>query len=503
MQVHDLFEFQTRNSPFAVALIQGTRVWTYRDAKHWSDALLDRMVDQGVARGHHVGVMLGNTAVHLMAVLALSRIGAVAISLSPSKANASGLKALCHLDLKHLLLPAGAKAHEGVNAIQIQTEDAQWAPSASSGAPNAVSTDSSTLRQEAPSSAVQVQVSKPDEHSTFKIALSSGATGQQKAVPWTHQQFLMQFHLQRNVRAFGSGVRLLPLLGFEATVGVDACIRQLCAGGTVVTLPSPTLERLCATIDAHAVTHILSTPGIISKYIRMLPAGQQRFPQLEGLRLTGGAVTTALRERLASTVCDNISVDYGASEVGTIAVGTRVTYRKSDRCAGHIAPWIEAEAVDDAGQPLAAGMPGRLRFRHQHLPTNYVDGTPTLQEGWFYPGDEGIVDTDSLLFIESRSDDLMNIGGVKVRPAEIEAQVLAIGGVTDACAYAVPTASGVNAIIVAVEAPPEFNEAGIMPALRERLGRKCPAKVIRVAQLPRNEMGKVLRRRLIAATKVS
>jgi acyl-CoA synthetase (AMP-forming)/AMP-acid ligase II len=495
INVHRQFEYQVHNQPYATALVEGPRAWTYLSVHGWADELTAHLIRKGVRAADVVGIVLGNTAVHLVAVLALAKIGAVCISLAPSKLRRMASPDWTALRLKHVLVPEAATANVGSAAIAIGAQLLVW-------------NDQENQRPQVPEAAIAAPSTPgefPGDHgdTVFKIALSSGATGRQKAVPWTHHQFLAQLHLQRAVRPFGPGIRLLPLVGFEATVGIDACLRQLCAGGTVVTVPRASIDRVCAAIDVSAVTHVLSTPGIIARYVRELEPKQQRFPQLQGLRITGGAVSEVLRRRISRTFCENITVDFGASEIGTVAVGTPQTYRQSDRCAGRIAPWIEAQAVDDADRVLACGESGRLRFRHDHMPQQYRDGRPILRDGWFYSGDHGRVDATGLLFVESRSDDILNIGGVKVLPADIESAALNLEGVIDACAYAVPTEAGTAVLIVAVEARPGFDETSALASMRASLGSRAPAKVLRVNELPRNEMGKILRRQLIEATKVT
>ena len=496
--VYRQFEYQVHSQAYAPALVEGPSAWTYLSVHAWIDDLAAHLARQGIKAAEPVGVVLGNTAIHLVAVLALARIGAICMSLAPSKLRRLGHDDWKELQIQHILVPAAAAAMVGKQAISIGPRHLNWQDKAvmAARAPAGEDAPSVSPRQDA-------TLHDPSGDAVFKIALSSGATGRQKAVPWTHQQFLMQLYLQRAVRPFGPGIRLLPLVGFEATVGVDACLRQLCAGGTVVTVPRASIDRVCAAIDANAVSHVLSTPGIMARYVRELEPRQQRFPQLQGLRITGGAVSEALRTRISRTICESITVDFGASEVGTVAVGTPQTYRESDRCAGRIAPWIQAQVVDDADRVLGAGESGRLRFRHDHMPQQYRDGRPIPRDGWFYSGDHGRVDPTGLLFVESRSDDILNIGGVKVLPADIESAALNLEGVIDACAYAVPTDAGTSVLIVAVEARPGFDETSALASLRASLGSRAPAKVLRVNELPRNEMGKILRRQLIEATKVT
>ncbi|MBL8363414.1 MAG: long-chain fatty acid--CoA ligase [Rubrivivax sp.] len=481
MNLFETVELQARTRPHGVALVEADQTLGYAEAVELSYRIAGALRRRGVGESDVVGLMLGNTLVHLLVLLGLARLGAVAVSLPPSL-NEANLEGFCTRFRPRLVLGfAAARQVHGAVYVRVGPWLEQTCDDAERSRPHAEGDDR-----------------------TFKIALSSGTTGRQKAISWSHQRMLALLELQRTVRPFGPGVRLLPLMGFDATVAADTALRQLCAGGTVVVTRRIGYADLVRAIDKLGATHVLSSPGIMARLLPQMPAGAQRFPDLGGLRLTGGLVSPELRAGLLQRVTSRVSVDYGASEVGVLAVGDPETFRVAPSSAGRIVPWVTAEAVDDAGQPLPAGDRGLLRFRGETFPPAYLDdGGPILDaDGWFKPGDIGRVDADGLLTVDTREDDVINLGGMKVLPAEVEEVLVRCPGVTEAAAYAMQTADGRPLLVAAVVCSDPWEPAPVLQRCRRELGQRAPSHLVRVRQLPRNEMGKVLRRELIRRTRI-
>lgn len=481
MNLFEAVEQQARARPHAAAIVGADQTLHFDEVVELARRVAGALRKRGIGESDVVGVMLGNTGVHLLVLLALARLGAVAVSLSPAM-TAAALDAFCArfgpkriLGLAAERAPAGS-VYERVGAWLEQPCDAaeRDTPHANGG------------------------------EQLLKMALSSGTTGAQKAIGWSHMRMLRLLELQRSLRPFGPGVRLLPLMGFDATVAVDTSLRQLCAGGAVVPTRRIGYADLVHAIDRLGATHVLSSPGIIGRLLEDLPSDAPRFPDLGGLRLTGGLVSAQLRDSLLARMTPNISVDYGASEVGVLAAGDPETFRSAPEAVGRIVPWVTAEALDDEGRPLPLGRQGRLRFRGETFPSAYAGSDEPIvdADGWFSPGDVGHVDSAGLLHVVARDDDVLNIGGLKVMPAEVENALCRCPGVQEAAAYVMPTRDGYPVLLAAVVCTDPYQPKLILMQCRAELGQRAPSHLVRVARLPRNAMGKVMRRELARRTRI-
>ena len=117
-----------------------------------------------------------------------------------------------------------------------------------------------------------------------------------------------------------------------------------------------------------------------------------------------------------------------------------------------------------------------------------------FKDGWFYPGDRGRLNKNGLLFLTGRQSEIINHGGVKIDPVTIDEHLLAYPGIEDAAAFGFMGKSGFEQVATALVAKEDFD----IPALHSGLVKKFGAPVcfVRVKQIPRNQMGKVVRGQL-------
>lgn len=163
-------------------------------------------------------------------------------------------------------------------------------------------------------------------------------------------------------------------------------------------------------------------------------------------------------------------------------------------------PWIEAQAVGADGEALAPGEHGMLRFRTRGIgmATRYlVDEAASAQAfrgGWFYPGDTGAIDADGYLLLGGRSDDVINLGGIKFDPAPVEQMLNAQPGVLESAVVAVDRPGGGRMAVGALVLTGEANLDTIRSGLQDE-GHRVRL-LVGVESLPKNDNGKLMRAEL-------
>jgi acyl-coenzyme A synthetase/AMP-(fatty) acid ligase len=484
LNIFDAVETQARERPHAVALLLPERTIGYAELAERVRRVAAALRRRNVREGDVVGVLVDSSALHVELLLALARIGAAAISIGSSMKPEVLSEVVARFGVGALIGNDRTQAVAGAAFLEAQAWLNEPADAAESGAPNA-----------------------PGGDRICTIGLTSGTTGLPKATAWSHAQTIEHLRLQQSVRPFGPGVRFLVFMGLNAPVAAGMTLRQLLSGAAVVLTSTPTYDALCDAVDRLGVTHVLSSPFLIQRLLDKFPADTVRFPLLAGLRLAGAAIPSSLHDEFVRRVSPNVFVDYGSSEVGALAVGDRETIARHPEAVGRLVPWVEAETVDDAERPLPTGEPGVLRFRGTAFPTAYYADPEAsargFRDGWFYPGDFGRIVGDRMLVIESRVDDLLNVGGVKVMPSRIEEVLMRHPDVVEAAAYAVATPSGEPVVVAATVVRGNWNEAELLRHCSESLPPGFPSRLLRIDRLPRNEMGKVLRQVLVEHTRVS
>ena len=163
-----------------------------------------------------------------------------------------------------------------------------------------------------------------------------------------------------------------------------------------------------------------------------------------------------------------------------------------------------AVLADDGDDPVPRGTEGLLAVsrRDPGLMLGYwnrpEETARAFRGEWFVTGDRAVMRADGAIVSRGRADDLMNAGGYRVSPAEIEAALLAHPGVAEAAAVELAVRPGVSIVAAFyVPAGPPPPEAELAAHCAARLARyKCPRAFRAVAALPRDANGKLLRRRL-------
>jgi acyl-coenzyme A synthetase/AMP-(fatty) acid ligase len=276
-------------------------------------------------------------------------------------------------------------------------------------------------------------------------------------------------------------------------------------GGTFVAIPPRTrLPDAIDLVERERVDVLMATPSQLVDLLPHMPADRPRLPGLRVLRTTAGAMPPALVAEVRARISPNLHVDYGTNDAGSIAVATPADLDRDPRTVGRLFAGLEVQVVDEGGAPLQAGVEGEIRLRGPGVTTGFI-GDPEAtrhshRDGWFHPGDRGRIDADGLLFVTGRVDDVMNVAGRKIAPAEIEAVLATHPAVAEAVAFALDSLRDQHVPVAVVVLRPGAGDGPMAATLRrfsaERLGPHAPRVVHVVAALPRDPLGKVSRRKL-------
>lgn len=488
MNIVDMLDQQALRRPYAPAFVTPHEVISYRDTVDRVRRIAAALRERGIAEGDRVAVRLPNSPMQVLALLALARLGAVALPLPPQRPADQLQPLVARFELR-ATLGLRADAHAIAGTRFIAADDSLLA--------------SVDTRNGAP---VPAEANAPGGAAPMTISLSSGTTGRPKAIARSHDFTLRLIERQR-MRPQGPGVRMLVMMGFDATYANNTCLRILLSGGTLVVVPDVSLRSLALAIDQLGANHLLSTTALMSRLFEQLPADGQRFPGLLSCRLTGSRLPAAMVAQMQRRLTRHIGSDYGAAEVGALAESDRDGTDLTPGCVGHVMPWVQAQVVDEQDQPLATGSTGILRFRCDDFPTAYLDdpeaSARVFRNGWFYPGDTGHLNADGTLVLSGRVDELINVGGTKVDPDEVEQVLLQDGNIVEAAAYGVLSAAGRPMLLAAVVCRGPVDEQETLARCHALLGQRAPQHLVRLQALPRNEAGKVLRRVLASRTRVS
>jgi len=456
----------------AIAIAGANQSIDYRSLDRAVRRAAASLRQRGIAPGDVVGLSLHTHAMHLVVSYALARIGAVQLSL-PLRDSAE--------QRQRLAARLGARVTLGEDDLL-----ADW------------------LREREENLDEGFRAEGGD--AGWKIALSSGTTGEPKAALRTHAMALAGFRIQQAATGLLPADRCISFLALDFYAGLTRCVDVHFAGATLV-LPPPVKGRWdpFRLIARERITYLSMVPAQLPGLLRLAPAGEGPCaPRLRLLRLDAMALNEALRRDICARVTPGLFHSYGTNEAGLLAFGLGETLARFPGAVGFAAEGVTLEIVDEAGAALPPGEVGRVRARSPAMAHSYIDdpqaSAAAFAAGWYYPGDLGTLSREGLLHIKGRADDLMNFDGIKIYPAEIEAALLSHPGVVEAAAF--PLASRRHQQIPAAAVVLRSDCAGeLLHWARERLGKHAPERILVLPSLPKNAMGKVLKRELAGAAK--
>jgi acetyl-CoA synthetase len=518
-----------RSAPDRLAMIGETEAGTTRQLTY---AQLDDAVERtaaglhaiGVERGVAVGLFLPLVIENAVALLACTKLGAVAVPLFSGFGAEAIRQRLADADARVLITADGAiRRGRPVLMKPVADQAADGLPHlarlvvvscAGVEVPMRDGRDI-TWNALAGSPRVPTQAMRPDE--PLLLLYTSGTTGRPKGTVHGHAglpiKSAQDWALGMDVRP---GERVMWVTDMGWVMGPLLLFGSLMLGGTAVFYDGapdyPDPRRIWAVAGRHGVTHL----GVSPTLTRVLMAtGAQAVPSepLSGLRVlasTGEPWTpeawTWLFEVVGRGQVPIMNYSGGTECGGGLVSGNFLTPSTPGSFAGPI-PGIDAAVFDEQGLAVR-GQVGELVVRRPYLgmtmglwkdPQRYLETYWSRWPDVWVHGDWAMVDEAGLWYILGRSDDTIKVAGKRVGPAEVEAAALDGTNVAEAAAVGIPDPLKGQSVVVFVVARPGADAALIAAAVSRRiqgsLGKPFkPAAVHLVPRLPKTRNGKILRR---------
>ncbi len=494
MQIDRLLERHARYRPDHTAVVFGDARLSWHEYHARVSRLAAALQQQGVVKGDRVATVLPNRLELLDAYWACAMIGAVMVPLSPLL-MAHGLQSLL-ADAAPRVVLVDAKTEAEVLAARDAVPQARLASvDASCGLPALAD-----WLVSAPAAPAPVLVA-PDD--AYNIMYTSGTTGLPKGI----------VHTQR-IRAhygslFANAWRLTPesvilhsgaIVFNGAMVTLFPCFMQ---GATYVLHPQFSATALIDTVARERVTHTMLVP---SQIIAMLDAPNFEPAKLASLQMLvslGAPLHNEHKARLEAALPGRFHELYGLTE-GFVTILDKYDAPRKRGSVGVPPPFCEMRIVREDGSEAPVGEVGEITGRSPLMMTGYYQRPDlteaAIREGWLHTGDLGYVDDDGFLFLVDRKKDMIDSGGVKVYPRDIEEVVVGHADVAECAVFGIPDDKWGETPVAAVvlRAGAQADAEAIKAWVNERVGARYQrvARVILYPEFPRNAAGKILKREL-------
>lgn len=434
-------------------------------AEGWAAAL----AKDGVTPGQRVAVMASNRPEFLAAVLAIWRLAAAAVLISPAWKRD---------EVDHALALTGPTHAVGDHPVL-----AGLMP---------------MLHLDEPLPPVEpVPGSAKPPGADAALVFSSGTTGLPKAVRHTHaaldeavRQWRQALQLTRSdrIQVATPPSHILGLLNLLTALKTGACVRLH---------PRFDIDRVLHHIESDRITVEMAVAPIALAFAS--------HPSLESYDLSSlryimwGA--TPVNTHVAQAVTRRTGVRwlpaYGTTELPVITCNPIEDARLDT--VGRPVPGVELRVVSlESGEPAGPGEVGEIQARSASLMAGYLPAEATeeaIRDGWYRTGDVGWLDTGGWLRITDRLKEMIKVRGFQVAPAEIEAVLQGHPAVKDCAVFGIPDGINGEAVVAAVATSAPVEATQLTALVDEKLASyKHLSRVVFVPEIPRLPSGKVLRR---------
>jgi long-chain acyl-CoA synthetase len=467
---------------------------------------------QGVRPDDSVCILMRNDIAFLEAAYAVMQLGAYAVPVNwhfkPEEISYvikdSGTHILIgHADMLHQLrevIPAGIVTLSVAPPPELHAN--YRIDAAHGGTPDGAIDLETWLAEQAPYDGPK----QPQPHS---MIYTSGTTGHPKGVRRfapTPEQAASADQMRARVYGLKPGSRaLLPGPLYHSAPNAFG-LRAGRLGGALVLMPRFEPEEFLRIIDEQQIDTVFMVPTMFIRLMK-LPHHTRAKYDMSSLRHVIHAAAPCpadVKRAMIDWWGPVIYEFYGSTESGAVTFATSEDSLKKPGTVGRIAPGAELRFLDDDGNILPQGEIGEIYSRISGNPDFTYHNKPEKRgeidrDGFITSGDVGYIDEDGYVFICDRKRDMVISGGVNIYPAEIESALHAVKGVHDCAVFGVPDEEFGEALMAVIEPQPGvvLDLASVRADLKKALADyKVPKQIEIQANLPREDSGKIFKRRL-------
>jgi acyl-CoA synthetase (AMP-forming)/AMP-acid ligase II len=487
--IHVGLERAADRSPDRVALLAGDDGWTFQNLESGANAFARHLASRGVTAHGRVAVMTTNRPEFVVAVEAISKLGAAAVLLNPAWKALEVDHALRLTSPRHAVAdgPAAALLAEQLGERRVSDVDVL--------SPAAVASSYSTSR---------FRPGAVDASGDALLVFSSGTTGLPKSVRHTHHSLGWAIRHWRLALGLGPADRFQVATPPSHILGLLNLLTALDAGATVRLHRRFDLEEVLYRIAAERMTLEMAVAPIALALANHPDLERYDLSSLRYIMWGATPVTPSVAETVTRRTGVRWLPAYGASEVPVIAanpVAEPAAWRLDS--AGLPAPGVTLRTTElDSGEVLAPGATGAIEVRSPSVMAGYLPDEANAEafvDGWYRTGDVGWLEPKGWVHLTDRSKEMIKVSGFQVAPAEIEAVLLGHAGVVDCAVFGVPDERAGEVPVAAVRLDPGRAVASedLKRLVADALASyKRLHHVVVVEDIPRLPSGKVLRRLL-------
>ncbi len=345
---------------------------------------------------------------------------------------------------------------------------------------------------------------KVAEDDVAEILYTSGTTGVPKGTMLTQGNLFFHADAIIGVLELNDDDRALMVVPMFHGYGITVMLCCFVVGTSFVLLDPFNAEEVCEVVQRYRVTFL---PMVVAMYFMLYHHPEREKYDLSSLRIGisgASAMPAQLMQDASRAFGIKILEAWGLTECSASATIQRMNMPYKEGSVGLAHPGVEVGVLDDAGEMLGPNQVGELVIRGLLVMKGYYkrpqETEEALRGGWLHTGDMGYYDDEGYFFMVDRKKEMVNVGGEKVFPREVEEIMYTHPAIAEAALIPQPDArlGEIPVAVVALKPGASLTEGELVEFLSDRLARfKVPRRVVILEGLPRNPIGKIVKKELV------
>ena len=475
-------------------IIPGSEAISYGEFSDEIERIAGLLAGNGLERGKAVSIVLGNDLEFMVTFLAVTRAGAIAAPLN---------SAYTVDEFKFFMEDADAQ-------LIIVREDSDAAIQAAEGLKIPVATISGNrigqlkLSQNGTVLSHNLDVAPPAPEDIALFLHTSGTTSRPKGVPLTHGNLMASLSNivgTYDLNGDDTALVVMPLFHVHGLIGV--ALSSLRSGGTIVVPPRFSASTFWKDQQNTRATWYSAVPTI--HQILLMRAEDDKAPDksFRFIRSCSAALAPTVFSDLEARFGAPVLEAYGMTEASHQMSSNPLPPGSRNPGTVGIGTGVEIGIMSDNGNLATTGDRGEVVIKGPNVTHGYHNNPEANAEafikGWFRTGDQGELSSGGVLTLTGRLKELINRGGEKISPLEVDAALIKHPSISEAVCFGVPDEKYGEIVQAAVVLSSDSNEGAIRTFCEQQLaGFKIPERVYIVDELPRTATGKIQRRHVAA-----
>ena len=492
-----LFQLHVRLHPEKTALICGEETLSFQGLEDLSDRIAFRLQEQGVGLGGVVAVCAATSIPYIAVFLGVLKTGAAVAPLSPSATPAQLLSMLRDSGASHLFLDRTGSEAFGPTV--------QQEPLARIGLENGVEAEPlhSWLPAEG-SRPAPVEI-RPD--TPFDIVYSSGTTGTPKGIVQPHSMRWPQLHLL-DPPGYGTDAVAIISTPLYSNTTLTSLLPAFAGGATVVLMPKFEARAFLELSQKHRVNAAMLVPVQFRRILDVPDFDSFDLSSYQMKFTTSAPFSAEMKREVLDRWPGGLIEYFGMTEGGGAFM--LVAHERPDKLhtVGQAIAGHDMRVIDEAGQELPAGEAGEIVGRSSVMMIGYHNQPGKTSEAeWYSPageryirtGDIGRLDEEGFLTLIGRRKDMIISGGMNIYPSDLEAVLQQHPAVQEAAVIGAASARWGETPVgfVTLKDNSAISPEELLKWANAQLGKMQRLAEVRVlAEMPRNAIGKILKREL-------